>query len=586
MTDLPATEEEFKIIGVSLPPRLIGEGIECLQYGVLHMAASYCGFKLPPGAPYLEWQHGWHPPESNVHPEGVIGSTGISMHQKESKTFLVARNDQKEYLESKGFTSVHCAGLPIIYQKQPVVERLPGSLLVMPVHSLEYTKHAWDFEQYAGEIAAIRDRFTTVVACVNSTCYRRGYWVKAFEDRNIPVITGADFFDANTYPRLATLFSRFTHMTTNGMGSHIAYAALFGARPSIFGTIAPHRWQDFQSDLFHQHNPDLLVRSIEMISASSLRQSYPRLFVNPWEAEDLTDWAAFQVGMQCRRTPAELKQVLGWTVSDNLRNHLKTHFWAPLSDLRFVRRFRNPDQEALQSCLEQLKKSLPGSVIRTGAPWEGVELSNGQRFAVQLEHYYFSDHSAIWVNPPDAPLVDLSPDEGASLIGLAKHHPYRDICYLAKPGDGLRLKRNLSALPKNVQRFHPLVCMEDFDADLWQSDVVTPAMVDHLAPSNRDVFANAAVVKLSVDATSWLDVPAILSHFPSSRLLFLECSKSPADYLGHLLSALAGIDFTPCIDHMRVVSYKQPGGHSLTDVMMLPCTRSGISTWIADKRLI
>ena len=222
MLALPEVKDESRIVGVPLPERRMGYGTEHVQYGAYQVAASYCGFSVPPRAFLGEWQHGWAPPEMNFHPEAVTANDGLSLHRRSTHSYLVAREDQEHYLKQEGYASVHSVGLPIIYQRSQEVERLPGSLLVMPVHSLDYTTHDWNFEQFAREIHTIRNRFSSVVACVSPSCFRRGYWVEAFQERGIPLISGADYFDANSYQRLVRLFGRFDFMTTNGFGSHIA----------------------------------------------------------------------------------------------------------------------------------------------------------------------------------------------------------------------------------------------------------------------------------------------------------------------------------------------------------------------------
>ncbi|MFA6440029.1 MAG: hypothetical protein WCX28_12015, partial [Bacteriovoracaceae bacterium] len=168
-----------------------------ISYGDNYVAARYCGYDTVPGHIAGEWQHGWIVSERNIHPEFVVGSDGLSRTRKQRR-YYVARKDQQEYLQSQGYSDVIAIGLPILYVNKPNVERFPGSLLVMPVHSLSDTDEHWNDEEYAQYIESIAHKFTQVVLCVHSSCYKKGNWIKAFKKRNIPALIGADPDDENT----------------------------------------------------------------------------------------------------------------------------------------------------------------------------------------------------------------------------------------------------------------------------------------------------------------------------------------------------------------------------------------------------
>lgn len=309
--ELPSSDEEKSIVGVTLPDRMPDTRYRW-PYGAASIAAEYCGrsWHLPP--PLGEWQHGWHPAYQNVHPELVVGSTGMSTRSKEWKYFWVARNDQAEFLRSQGYKRVEAIGLPILYVSTAEISRVPRSLLVMPVHSLENTSHSWGFDEYADAIDQIRNHFSQVVVCVHPVCFKRGYWVEAFRSRGIAVVSGAEKGERRSLERMAALFSRFEYMTTNGFGSHLAYAAYFGAKPSIFGPFPRSSAEDFKDDGIYKECPDLIPIVSEMGSEESLRIQHAELFRKPWEAESRKEWAAHELGLDCRRSPAQLKRLFGW----------------------------------------------------------------------------------------------------------------------------------------------------------------------------------------------------------------------------------------------------------------------------------
>lgn len=308
---LPSLEEESAIIGAPVPPRI--ENNYLLQYGALQIAADYCGLQMPMPKLRGEWQHGWHPPEHNIHPELVVGTTGKSREKRRRRRHLVAREDQRSYLKEQGYTDVRAVGMPILYVPHPRVERIPGSLLVMPAHSLATTEHAWNFAEYADQIASIKPRFSRVIACVHPNCFQKNYWVSEFLDRDIPVVSGASLFDVNALHRMALYFSRFEYVTSNQLGSQHLYAPIFNAKPSVYGNNQEITLNDFIGDPLFSRCPDLIDWYISEHSEASLRKKYPSLYCRPDQSMDFSEEAKFQLGFTHRLTPEALRKALGWS---------------------------------------------------------------------------------------------------------------------------------------------------------------------------------------------------------------------------------------------------------------------------------
>ena len=231
----PHSSAAIELLSKQLPPSRINLNVR--QYGAYQLLEKYCNLRVKLSHAAVEWQHGWHPPSHNIHPELVVGNDGFSGHLAETCLHLVARKDQQEYLANQGYQKVEAVGLPILYVPLKDVVRIPHSLLVMPIHSLEGVSLSASFNEYAEMIYSLRSKFDKIVVCVSSHCIRNGYWVKEFEERGIEVIEGANYNDANALHRVATLLSSFEYMTTNGLGSHITYGAHFGQKVSIHGKL-------------------------------------------------------------------------------------------------------------------------------------------------------------------------------------------------------------------------------------------------------------------------------------------------------------------------------------------------------------
>jgi hypothetical protein len=150
------------------------------------------------------------------------------------------RDDHARRFSRDGARDVRLAGAPILYADNGPVERTPGSLLVMPMHTIagELLEDRSLLQHYADDIALTSKSYSSVVACIHAGCKENGLWVREFNGHSIPVILGASWADVNALVRMRRLFSSFESMTTNGWGSHVAYALAFGCRVSIHG-VAP-----------------------------------------------------------------------------------------------------------------------------------------------------------------------------------------------------------------------------------------------------------------------------------------------------------------------------------------------------------
>lgn len=282
------------------------------SYGDLSVAAQYCGIPTPPFEAAGEWQHGWIGPERNIHPEFVVGSDGKSFERRSSSLHYVARGDQVEYLRSQGYARVQAVGLPIVYLDKPELERIPGSLLSMPIHSLQETTEAWDADAYAAYVHSVVPRFSLVCSCVHKSCIEKGNWVPAFRKFGIRTIEGAEESDQNSLLRMAMLFRQFEYVTTNFFGSHLAYASYFGCKVSVSGPRPGWRRSAYERVPYYRNAPAVLDIIDRWISDDHFGKIYPQFLRDPWDASVQREWAEWQLGEQHKRSPRELRELLGW----------------------------------------------------------------------------------------------------------------------------------------------------------------------------------------------------------------------------------------------------------------------------------
>lgn len=303
---------ESQITDLDLPERDFRTDL--CQYGAYKILGEYC--RKPFAIPSLndkEWQHGWHPPEHNIHPELVTGTTGKTAKRKSTCRFYVSREDQALYLKDCGYRFVESIGLPIVYVPPQNVCRIPNSLLIAPVHSTNESSGEQQFERYVDCIQSIAHQFDHVVACVHGVCMIHGRWVGEFESRGFPVVSGAHLADSNSLERMAKLFSRFEYVTSNAWGSHLVYAAFFGAKPSIYGPLSTLSRKDLSRRVIYKNCPELTDAVLNFHSEQYLRSKYRKFFVRPRYATECREWAAWQIGLQCKRSPREIRKLLQLT---------------------------------------------------------------------------------------------------------------------------------------------------------------------------------------------------------------------------------------------------------------------------------
>jgi FkbM family methyltransferase len=302
-------------------------------YGDWQVMSQYLGFKSPPASIKGEWQHGHIEPERNTDPDLVIGSDGMSRLRMKSR-FFVARDDQKAYLESSGYTDVHSIGLPILYVPKPKVSRWENSLLIMPFHTIggmDVDRRKLE-EEYMAYIDSILSKFDRVACCLHRNDYEHGDWKRHFSERGIETVIGGDPRDANSLLRMALVFSKFEFITGNSWGSHLAYGAYCGAKVSIAG--AEHRLlrENFENLMYCKNKPRLLDLFVDGSIMERRKAAYPFLWGDPWRAEPQTEWAKWQLGDSCRRSPEEIRLLFQWP--DRTQHMIRTGLIKAKSILR------------------------------------------------------------------------------------------------------------------------------------------------------------------------------------------------------------------------------------------------------------
>lgn len=294
-------------------------------YGAKHVAAAYCGLKQLPSYLTGHWQHGWSPAHTMIHPCLVFQ---FDADGRFDDYFWVARKEEEHYLRQHGYRNARAIGLPVVYLPQRPILRKRGSLLVMTAHSHPTMDVQWNCERYAEEISQIRHDFAEVAVRIHPHCWQHGYWKDAFQKRGFHLIPPEENEDLTILSRMQHLLSTYEYVTTNRTGSHVAYAAFFGAKVSFYGTYEETRVEELNKDSFVRKYT--LSLEFPLVGEKLIRQHFSELFCHPREAPLRQEWGRFQVGYDNKVSPREMRRLFRWRAWDLALFRLRSSIPEPI----------------------------------------------------------------------------------------------------------------------------------------------------------------------------------------------------------------------------------------------------------------
>jgi hypothetical protein len=279
------------------------------HYGSFHVASAYAGLAMP--SRYTVngiWQHGVFGPWQQFSPHVLV----YNAPGAQARPIFVARQDEAEFMNRSGYKHVRAIGMPILYAPEPQVERTPGSLLVVPTHSLTGDNHVDRslFNRYADSIKALIGHFQKITVCIHPNCRRNGLWIKEFSVPNIEIVYGAETGDANALLRMRSLFAQFEFVTTNEWGSHVAYALAFGARVSIAGQPIAGDPALYARDLMWQNNATMMATAFSPEVAAARRAFLERLYVPVTEGGPDIAFGRWLIGADNRVSADEMRDIV------------------------------------------------------------------------------------------------------------------------------------------------------------------------------------------------------------------------------------------------------------------------------------
>ncbi|MDO4768728.1 MAG: hypothetical protein Q4B25_11335, partial [Pseudomonadota bacterium] len=140
---------------------------EPAYYGASWQVARQLGMTAPLPSE-ASWVHGW------VH-NPLVSPLLVSARLTHQAANLTGTEEQAAYLREHGYAA-HAVGVPILYAPSSGVTRMPGSMLVMPMHSTSHVAHGHDRPDFLPALTELRKEFVVTAACVSGMCVQQGLW--------------------------------------------------------------------------------------------------------------------------------------------------------------------------------------------------------------------------------------------------------------------------------------------------------------------------------------------------------------------------------------------------------------------------
>ena len=396
-----------------------------LQYGSGKVAGAYCGLNHIPTEIEGGWMHGWLAEFRFVSP--LIAYEDCLSNPKKQTTWTASREHER-FLKQSGYKG-RAIGLPFVYLPEKTYERRKGSLLVMPVHSMEYTRHRFKFAEYVAAIDSIRNCFETVAVCIYPACIKNFYWVDDFKKRGYPIIEGANALDRNSLERVRALMSQFESVTTNSFGSCIAYAAAFGSKISIYGPYAEPNLNGTKTDPYYLNRAGLAEKAVHAISSDTVKKHLGELFVNPSDAVERKEWGRLQLGFENKVSPAEMRRLFGWDFAGRAKRRAQilvqqTKAAGNLKTAKAaLKKFLNPEDAKIEREMERLAKWPAGKSGSATIQGREIYFQEAAGFMREYESIFWQLHQDFPCVLGNPMIIDLDPGYGMALRFWAEKFP-------------------------------------------------------------------------------------------------------------------------------------------------------------------
>jgi|TARA_B100000315_G_C14584915_1_gene592483 hypothetical protein len=204
----------------------------CDRFGFSYLIAKELGYFYAPRS-FCIWDHGWQFYPNSLRNNYVQYDRNIKV--------VVANREDKLQLRELGYKNIVVGGLPFSYVPRQNVKCIKDSLLVFIKHSTK--THYYDDKtliDYLAYLSTLRDDYSYIYVSLFYDDYNSAKKELVKQNNLIP-ISGARSDDKYSLIRVRQMLEYCPMVTSNSLGSHIAYALYVGCRVSLTGNIIYRR---------------------------------------------------------------------------------------------------------------------------------------------------------------------------------------------------------------------------------------------------------------------------------------------------------------------------------------------------------
>ena len=273
-------------------------------YGAAKVLSEYVGWSWSPEKSKIKyWLHGWmYKNQKHVRQ--------IKFWGEKNEPYFCHTKAQERFLKNQSHNLTKAIGAPFVYVPAQNIEKIQGSILLMPPHCTKNSPQKYNENAFLDSILPVLSDFKYIFACVTPDDAEQGNWIHELKKRKINILEGATLYDQNALYRMRMIFEMFDVILAPNLGSHFPYAGLCGCRLSWFGDYEYPKKADFKDDPFYQRYPEILKYEIEENLSGYLERTYSKLRLSPGEARSHRVWSEEQLGINYKQKPEKIIKLL------------------------------------------------------------------------------------------------------------------------------------------------------------------------------------------------------------------------------------------------------------------------------------
>lgn len=286
------------------------------RYGFSYILAHKVGLKKP-RRPFCVWVHGWSWWDEILESEDIVGPRAIPR----GTSIIVASASQKIALDRSGYNKTTIGGLPFAYIDPQNIDRNQHAMLAFIAHSAEAEKFDVIDRVYLDYLESVKNNFDSIYVSVFALDHSDNL-SKEICRRGLKLLRGANPADKMSLIRTRRMLEYFKYVSTNTMGSHVAYALSVACCVSVFSPL--HKY-DSSALLGTVHGFDkrYAERMEYIYSEIYAKNKFPSLFNdNPLLGYSDEALGLTMIGAAYRLNVNNIIDVLGWRMPDQLNGYM------------------------------------------------------------------------------------------------------------------------------------------------------------------------------------------------------------------------------------------------------------------------